>query len=241
MIEINLLPEEQQKKEQHTAKVGLSKLDFSKIDLSKIDLRALPLARIGVAILGTLIVIQVILFLIGIYVKFNLYTMERRYKDILPKKNEAEQMKAQIATINKKVSAIDELMVKRFSWAKKLNDLSESMTPGIWLTELSYTEKVIERPVVLTLKAEAKAKPNTTSSKTVIEKSLATYLVISGYATSLGEDGTAAVGKFIKNLKDNRDFYTDFNDIELGAIKREKIEDQEVMSFKITCLFREAK
>jgi hypothetical protein len=74
-----------------------------------------------------------------------------------------------------------------------------------------------------------------------MEKSLLRYLIISGYASRLGEEDTALIGKFMKALKENPSFYSDFSDIELGTIKRDKIEDQEVMGFKITCLFKEIK
>ena len=67
------------------------------------------------------------------------------------------------------------------------------------------------------------------------------YLIISGFASTVGEEGTALIGKFIKGLKDNSSFYSDFSYIELGAIKRDRIEDQEVMSFRLTCLFKETK
>lgn len=230
MIEINLLPEEFKKKEPK----------FKGPDLSKFKMQNIPILKISFAALGILVVIQLLLFAIGIYMKGNLNSTEKHYSQILPKKREADTLKTQIETINKKVGAIDELMVKRFSWAKKLNDLGDSMTPGIWLTELSYSEKLIDRPVIIQMRG-SKNKGQPGPSRTLIEKALVKYLVISGYATSLGEDGTAAVGKFIKSLKDNPSFYADFSEIELGAIKREKIENQEVMSFKITCLFKEAK
>ncbi len=55
----------------------------------------------------------------------------------------------------------------------------------------------------------------------------------------MGEEGTASIGKFIKSLKDNNSFFSDFSDIDLGSIKRDKVNDQEVMSFKITCFFKE--
>lgn len=232
MIEINLLPEELRKKEPQFKSIDLSKF--------KVNIQGIHLLKIGGGVASVLVVITVILFLMGIYTKINLASLEKRYRDISPKRKEAEALKSQIEAINKKVKAIDELMVKRFGWARKLADLSDSVTPGIWLTELSYTEKVVDRPVMVYLK-NAKGKAPNEQAKSVMEKVLMKYLIISGYATGQGEDGTASVGKFIKSLKDNSSFYADFSDIELGAIKRDKIEDQEVMSFKITGLFKETK
>jgi hypothetical protein len=158
----------------------------------------------------------------------------------LPQKKEADALRAETEAINRKIAAIDDLMVNRFSWARELSALNESMTPGIWLTELSYDERVVERPVspearVAPLKEKLAAAPGRSGT----EKMLGRFLVLSGYACGPGEQGTALVGKFIKSLKDNAQFYSAFSDIELGAIRRDRIEDQEVMNFRITCLFKE--
>ena len=224
MIEINLLPEELKKIQAR----------FKKIDMPTIDMKNLPYITIGAILIGVLIIIQVIAFIVGVIGKANLSSLSKRYSTILPSKKEADSLKSQIDLINKKVHAIDELMVKRFSWARELNSLSDSMTAGIWLTELSYDEKFVSLANVKG--ANNKAKVESAKSP---EKVLLRYLTISGYASSRGEEGTALIGKFIKILKDNQEFYIYFSDIELGSIKSEKVEDQEVMSFKITCFFKE--
>lgn len=230
MIEINLLPEELKKKQER----------FQKEALPKLDVQTIPVLRLIGSIFAVLIIIQVILFFIGIYSRVLLTSLDHKYNGISLKEKEAIALKAQVETINKKMKAIDELMVKRFSWANKLNNLSDSMTPGIWLSELSYDERLTERPVQVNLKTQ-KGKNQSIPSKPLMEKTLVKYLMIAGYASSMGEEGTALIGKFIKNLKDNPNFYSDFSDIELGAIKRDKIEDQEVMNFKITCFFKDTR
>lgn len=231
MITINLLPEECRKKESQGQKLDLSKFNIGKIPLLKIAIAAVPV----------IVVIPIILLFMGFYARSNLGSLEKKYGNIMPAKKEADALKAQIETMRKKMNAIDELMVKRFGWAKKLNSLSDSMTPGIWLTELSYSEKLTERPATINIKGLNPKGQNDAAINRVMEKALAKYLIVSGYASGVGEDGTAAVGKFIKSLKDNSDFYSDFSEIELGVIKTDRIKDQEVMSFRITCLFKEPK
>lgn len=226
MIEINLLPAEMKKK----------KRAAPKIDVSKIDLGNFSLINIALVAVGAFLAIQVILFAIGAACGMAHGSFDKKYKDILPQKQAAEKLKSQLEIMGKKVIAIDELMVKRFSWAKKLNDLNESMTPGIWLTSLEYDEKLAEKPKAVT--ANASKKKGATASKPAMEKVVSRYLVISGAASSMGEEGTALIGRFIHSLKSNSSFYSDFSDIELGAIKREKMEDQEIMTFTITCLFK---
>ncbi|MFA5146054.1 MAG: PilN domain-containing protein [Candidatus Omnitrophota bacterium] len=234
MIEINLLPEELKKKKKEP------QIQLEKIDLSKLNFQNVPVIKILIGTAALLVAVPVLLFLIGIYATSHISAMEKDYKKISPEKREVELLKSQVDTINKKVGSIDELMVKRFSWARKLNDLADSMTPGIWLTELSYNEKIVDRTVTIDLKTP-KGKGPANPTKSIVEKVPVKNLIISGYATGMGEEGTASVGKFIKSLKENPDFYSDFSDIELGSIKRDKVEEQEVMNFKITCLYKEAK
>lgn len=225
MIEINLLPEEMRKAPSR----------FKNIEMPAIDIRNIPLVKVAILFVGSVLLIQLIVFVIGALGKMNLDSIQKRYNSILPSKKKADTLKSQIDLINKKVLAIDGLMVNRFSWARELNALSDSMTPGIWLTSLSYDEKLTLAPG--TKGSGSKIKNETSKAST--EKVLLKYLVISGCASSRGEEGTALVGKFIKSLKDNNEFYKYFRDIELGSIKTGKIEDQEVMSFKITCFFKE--
>ena len=207
-----------------------------KIDIANINVSKLPLASIGLVAAGIVIIVQVAVFGFGILGSIIFSSLEKSYKEILPMKKEAQQLKSEISRMGKKVSAIDELMVKRFSWAKKLNDLSDSVTPGIWLTQLDYDEKMIERPKVSPVTV-SKAKEGV-ESKAATEKVMERYLIISGAASSMGEEGTALIGRFIKSMKENPSFYSDFSDIELGSIKREQMSGQEIMTFKITCLFK---
>jgi len=222
MLEINLLPEEAKKK----------KRPSTKIDVSAMSMPSLPIVSIAACAVGAILIIQLILFVVGVISGATLRSLALEYKDILPKKQNTEKLKIQVDRMNKKVGAINELMVKRFSWEKKLNDLSDSMTPGIWLTELQYDEKLIEAPKAVS--AEPAQKKGGQAAENVSSK----YLVLSGAVSSMGEEGTALIGRFIKSLKDDPDFYSDFSDIELDIIKREKAEDQEIMTFKITCLFK---
>lgn len=222
MIEINLLPEDLKKRKRAEPKIAIANIRIEKI----------PFVKIAIFSAGALLAIQIVLFGLSILGGAIFNSLEKGYKQILPQKQEAQRLQARISDMGEKVTAIDELMVKRFSWAEKLNTLSDSVTPGIWLTQLDYDEKVIERP-----KTPAGG-PSKGPIKAGIEKVLARYLIISGASQSMEEEGTALIGRFIKSLKENPSFYSDFSDIELGSIKREQMGGQEIMTFKITCLFK---
>jgi len=221
MIEINLLPEDLKK----------ARRSSSRSNGVRIDLGNLPMLNIAAVAAGIIIAIQVAMFALGMLFGAIYGSLEKNYSSISPARQEAEKFRAEVSRTSKKISAIDELMVKRFSWAKKLNDLSDSVTPGIWLTQLEYDEKMTERPKAGAATAKGDGKQAT-------EKVLERYLVISGAASSMGEEGTALIGRFIEKLKENPSFYSDFGDIELGSIKREQSGNQEMMTFKITCPFK---
>ena len=212
MIEINLLPHELRKKPSILSV-------FSKIDLSWLDAKKIPVLPIASGVIALLVVLQIALFSIGIIFGVQLSAATKKYSSISAAKKEADALKTQVAEINRMSSAIDELMFKRFSWAKKLNTLSDSLTPGIWLSQLDYDEK----PSPLTGKGK---------------RAIPGALVISGYASGSGEQGTVLIGKLIKSLEENRDFYADFENIDLVSTKSDKVDNQDVMSFKITCNFK---
>ncbi len=225
MLEINLLPEELKKR----------KRAAPKIDVKNINLEKLPLFNIFLIAAGIFVAVQIAVFGMGMLGDTVLRSLEKKYKEILPAKTEADKLSAQASVMSNKVKAIDELMVKRFSWAKKLGSMNDAITPGVWLTQLEYDEKLVERPRAGASNAQ---KAREAQGKPAMEKVLERYLIISGAASSMGEEGTALIGRFIKSLKENPSFYSDFGDIELGNIKREQVSGQEVMNFKITCLFK---
>jgi hypothetical protein len=226
MITINLLPEELRKVES----------SFSKItDSFKLDKETIR--NIAIAAILLLIILHVILFFTGSRSGIAFKTLSKKYNELVPGKKEYEALKAGLDVVNRKAKAIEVLMANRFSWAKKLNDLSDSLTPGIWLTDLSYDEKETEVVVqVKTASIVAGAKKEIMKSET--KRLVQRYLSISGFASSMGEQGTALIGKFIKSMKENPSFFTDFSEITLESIKSDKVLDQEVMNFNIRCFFK---
>ena len=154
---------------------------------------------------------------LGIVSAGQLSSITKTYNAILPEKKEADILKARVTDINNRTGTIDELMAKRFIWSRKINLLSDSMTPGVWLSEVIYDDR-----------------PASGRIKNIMPGSL----VIAGYAIGAGDQGTSLIGKFIQSLQENKDFYLDIAGIDLVSTKSDKIDNQDVMSFRITCLFK---
>jgi hypothetical protein len=175
---------------------------------------------VAAGIAGALVLLQLAVFGLGVYSNVALGSLTKRYAAIMPKKKEADALMARNDAINKRVAAIDDLTRKRFSWARKMNALCDSVTPGVWLSEMSYDEQ----PAAGARAEGAKGMPG--------------RLSIGGYAAGSGEQGASLVGKFIQSLKDNAEFYSDFSDVELVGVKSDRIENQEVVYFRIRCPFK---
>lgn len=226
MITINLLPEELRAKESSLAQF---KIDFKG--------NARLFKNVAISAVAVLIVTHIVLFFIGARSSSLSGGLERKYSRLLPEKKEYESLKVEADIANGKAKAIDGLLANRFSWAGKLNELSDCVPQGIWLTDLSYDEKTSQIAVqvpVSSMRSGVKKEITKTETKEAVLR----YLNISGYATSMGEQGTALVGKFIAQMKESAAFFADFSEIKLESIKSEKVLEQEAMSFKITCQFK---
>lgn len=210
MIEINLLPHELRKKVSPFAGIA-------KMNLSSIDVKNIPVLHIVIGICGIVVALQIGLFAFGMISSAQLSAVSKRLSELMPQKKEADVLKARVTDINRRSAAIDELMLKRFSWAKKLSALSDCVTPGIWLSELSYDER------------QGVGKNN---------KIMPGSLIMSGFALGAGEQGTSLVRRFIKTLQGNQDFSVHFESIDLVSSRSDKVDGQDVMSFRITCHFK---
>lgn len=195
MIEINLLPEELRRKE--------------RLKLPK------EFYIIGISMLGFLIILHATTGMLIEWRKHRVVKLNRRWTELAPLKKEIDIVKQELADLNQRVEGIDQLMVKRFLWSEKLNQLSDLIVPGIWLRELSLLPHVESRdlPPTLTLK---------------------------GSVISRRGEETAVVGKFMANLKNDKGWSFDFDKIELKSMQRRKIKDTEIMDFVLICYFKES-
>ena len=215
MIELNLLPEELKKKKK------------------RIELPEIPFIPIGLVLIGTLVVIQLLLSGWVAITRAQISSLEKAWQELAPKRTELDSIKKKISTTSKKAQVIEYLIDKRMSWARLLGELGDSVTSNIWLTSLSYDEK-IETPAKKTSRGSSK---NKTKAEPKIYKT--STLTISGSASGKGEEGTAYIARFIQSLKNNKDFFKNFSDVELVSIKQGSVADQDVMNFKLACRFKQ--
>lgn len=203
MIKINLLPKELTK-EQKPSKAFQVK--FPKIDPK--------FFKAGIYFLVALIGLN-ILTAASVVIKSNsLNRLESKWQSLQPDKTEIDRLNSEISDVEKKVLPIKEMMGKRILWAKELNELSNLLTPGVWLNKFFIQKHAGD-------KGEYKY-----------------VLNFEGCAASLYGDEATLIANFIKAIQGNEEFFRYFSEVKLGPMEKTVIENTPVMNFKIFCAFK---
>lgn len=226
MIEINLVPAELRKKERRESALGAG---FSGVS-------RLSQVRLLVIFAASLVAVQAILFALQFSERFHLSRLQKQSLESNRKRAEVDKVKGSLEAISGKVPSIDQIMSGRIKWARTLNALSDAVTPGVWLTGLSYDERALETAAQGA--AGARSSPVLGAKKEPVQaatRATQAFLTLTGRAYGTSGDLTAIIGKFIKSLKAEKGFSSTFANIAVEDIKGEKFEGQEVMYFRIVC------
>ena len=133
MININLIPEQLRKK---------SKGALFSTEAFNIPREALIGLIGGLAVI--LICVHAILQ-VTIFIKFFQHAQQKKQWDaISPQKQRVDVVLNELRSLQNKIKAVEQITTGgRISWAEKLNDISDSLPKGIWLTKLSLGEKIL--------------------------------------------------------------------------------------------------
>jgi len=176
----------------------------------KFEIPEIQIAPVAAVFAGILVVVQLFLGGIVLIGKAQLAALDKTWQGLEPKRQVLDDLKKSITFTDKKIKSLEVLMEARVSWAELLNALSDSLTANIWLTELS------------SIRHEGKSR----------------NLKLSGSALARGEGATRDIARFIKALKANKNFFRNFEDIELVSIKEGSQAGQNVMNFTLACKFK---
>ncbi len=205
MISINLLPDEF-KKTQAARKPFLTNITQAKTLLVK-GLIAVVSAAAGVNLLLALLVL-----LNGIALKNLNHKWQARQSQIA----EIKKSKTESTVLENEINPMKELIEKRFSWARPVNQIGGLITSRIWIKRLSVQNKTPDPQKKETIK----------------------ILNMEGCVASKYGNEAAAVAKFIKALQDNKEFRAHFEDIRLGPMDKGVAGNVPVMNFKVSCYFK---
>ena len=208
MIEINLLPKELRKK----AAAGPS-----------ISLASLPGKQIATGLGGVLAAVHVVLLLLLVWTQADASHLSSKWQKNTLHRQEVDAIKAEKAKLQERVTAFDTITKDQFLWSKKLRQLGDTVTDGVWLTEL-YVERKGS-----TLTAPA---PGSRTAPSPAPDQL--QLVLKGSGAMPDAEGAIIVSRFMENLKANGAFFQDFKEIVSGALQTRKIRDVEIMDFTVS-------
>lgn len=149
--------------------------------------KALAAPGIGVVIAIVIVIAMVIIVYPGLQQRA-LRKLSDRWKKIEKNYEEVDKIKKEQKRLQEILDNINKIAKDRILWARRLNDVSDSLPPEIQLTELLTR---LEKPK---------------------DKSERTVLVISGLVPAY--PGEKAISDFIKGLRENQGFVTDFPEIE---------------------------
>ena len=183
--------------------------------------REVPLNMILISINAVLIVILLIVTAVNVSKVLTLNALNTRLKGLAPEQQKIITLQRRIESLKNTNGLFSYLVSDRFLWAKKLYDLDEQIIPGVWLRTLSLERMVVNTMVDVSL-------PGNSSN----------CLKIGASVVSPAHDEMGIIGKLIRNLKTNNDFFEHFNNIELEGVVRRSIGGVEVMDFTLICSFK---
>jgi hypothetical protein len=220
MIELNLLPKD------------LKVTPAKKISSIKIKVPKIAPGPVIIGAISFILVSQMLLGLAAFMQQNRLTKLTAEVTTMASQGEVALALKKEVSELSKKFAIIDSLTAGSLIWSKKLYDLNNSVIDGVWLTSLSLEELAPQGVPGQAAPVYGSAQmPGDTVGKQI--------LILKGSAVSpTSEEETALVGKFIESLRNNKDFYGDFEDIKLSSIQRKKTGSMEVMDFTIICYFK---
>lgn len=126
-----------------------------------------------------------------------------------------KELKADIRFLQSQSQTAEGLLKHSLLWSKKMNQASDLLQSGIWLTKLELQSRSIS------------------SEKRELKGDAA--LLIQGRVYSRDREEAAVVGKYISALKGNEDFFKDFEDIRLENVQSRLLGGVSVSEFTLVC------
>lgn len=125
---------------------------------------------------------------------------------------EIEKVKKELEN---KLSTLDLIIDKRVFWTAKFNELPKIIPPGMWLTDLSFTDE---------LSRDNRVFRSLTIKGAVYQEDPA--------------QGIETVTGFVSDLKENKNFFQGFTEIKLDSMTSAELKGMPVKNFTISCLFK---
>ncbi|MCK4422989.1 MAG: hypothetical protein KAV18_02840 [Candidatus Omnitrophica bacterium] len=221
MIEINLLP------------IELRKKTHKAISAGGLGLPKRLMINTGIIVLFFLVSAHIALSITAMIKKGQADDLRLEWQILQPAKQNADGHIRQIQALKAREKLIKSASGVDVIWAGKLNCISDLIPAEIWLTGITLNERqrVIKPGQIRGLNARAAAGGKSDTQQ---------ILTVNGIVESKHSSKMLSpVGRFIKSLENEPLFFNDFEEIELGDVKRREINERNVMSFELICVVRD--
>jgi len=131
MIEINLVPQQLKRKRKKWGPLAQG------LNIPK---------EMIIGLIGgffAILVIVSVLFQVTIFLRLGyLKGLRKQWQQIMPAKTNVDRVTNELRILQGKVKSIETIMVvNKISWAQKMNDISEAIPRGVWLTRIVATKQ----------------------------------------------------------------------------------------------------
>ena len=160
-----------------------------------------------------IVILAAVIFLI---LTFNLIfkqtknaTLSNKYEEYASLKNEVQQLKEEVHTLDIESELINSLFFKKVFWSEKLLTLSKIMPPELWLKTIQMDNESQIRLRGFLLPALVEERP------------------------------ISILSKFIRSLQEDEEFFKNFSEISLVDVKSIAEKGKEVYEFNIALMIGE--
>ncbi|MDP3143144.1 MAG: PilN domain-containing protein [Candidatus Omnitrophota bacterium] len=191
-------------------------------ELPKVDVVALSKSVVPatVPLLVVLVSISVVLFVISGRKGVELERLNKKSQSVSINPQELVEFNNRKAALEKKIALLTSLSAHKSLWVEELDDISNCLPKGVWLTEILVEKK--------NYSDDQKKK------KEELEQSI---LIIKGSAIAPQiDDAVSFIGEFVNALKQKPSFAQDFSEIKLNSINKGAIGKSDVMNFELVCI-----
>lgn len=203
--------------------INLLPKELRKVKKASLDLEKIPLVRVSVFVFTVLVAVHILLVFLDGRNQIRLKALNAEWKNMEPEREKTGALTKNTIELEKRLGAIKSILEKGFNWTQLLNSLNNAVIPKIWLSELELQFETLEG-----------------SKKGSSSKKIPASISITGHALGNSQEATSIVARFITSLKQNKEFSSNFSEIELQNMRAREFAGKETMKFVLNCRLRSA-
>lgn len=223
--------------------VNLLPADLRRKEAPKINMPELPVKK-TLLIAGALVLsAQILMSLASLFYSVRIGMVRRESSSLDSELIDVRKIKSRMTAAGMRLKEIKGLTDRDFYWASLLNELSATVSRGIWLRSLAIEKSAPPAPAKPVKRSEDATKAGSVKRAAASAPAdSVSVLVLEGSCTGGAGQETALIGKYLQSLRDNAFFSGLFGkQIDLSNIVQRKVGDLEVYDFMVRLRFKKGR